>query len=148
MNLEKITPISFQWTDQEHKKHAINIRTKVFVEEQNVAAELELDGDDTNCIHILLYDEEGKALATARLKYLENNYIKFERFAVLFEFRGMNLGEKLVHYALELTKNSDKIYLHAQEQVIDFYKKFGFKETGNFFTEADIRHKKMVYKKS
>lgn len=68
-----------------------------------------------------------------------------ERFAVLKEHRGKGVGEALVKNTLDKLSDNDFIYLNAQESVIKFYEKFGFKVVGNRFYEADIPHRKMEY---
>ena len=55
------------------------------------------------------------------------------------------VGKKLALYILNSIKNEKVIYLHAQESVIDFYSKLGFKRIGSQFFEAEIPHQKMIY---
>ena len=70
-----------------------------------------------------------------------------ERFAVLKEFRGLGVGQELVKAVLsDLPAEAQYIYLHAQIQACDLYKRFGFEKEGQEFEEAGIRHYKMVLK--
>ena len=48
-------------------------------------------------------------------------------------------------YIINTIRNEKFIYLHAQESVIDFYFKLGFKKIGSPFFEAEIPHQKMMY---
>ena len=52
----------------------------------------------------------------------------------------------IVNFILSQISSNKTIYLHAQEAVVDFYKKLGFEVLGEQFLEADILHSKMVYK--
>ena len=125
-------------------EHAFSIRRQVFCIEQNVPEEIEMDEFDDKAIHILAYIDD-KPIGTARWRLTEDG-AKMERFAVLKEYRGKGVGEALVKYALEELKDSDIIYLNAQETVIGFYEKLGFVGVGNRFYEANIPHKKMILK--
>ncbi|HWW71426.1 MAG TPA: GNAT family N-acyltransferase, partial [Duganella sp.] len=48
-------------------KDAKIIRFEVFVEEQKVPAELEMDHMDAVCVHAVAYDAAGKPVGTGRL---------------------------------------------------------------------------------
>lgn len=120
-------------------------RYRVFVEEQNVPEELEYDEfEDTSHKYLVFMGNE--AVATCRWRFTEKG-IKLERFAVLNEFRGRGLGALMVRHLLkEITRHGRELYLHAQVQVVDFYTKYGFVVDGPEFTEAGIRHHKMIFK--
>ncbi len=124
--------------------HVFDIRRTVFVEEQKVDEREEYDEFEDLSKHILA-KLDGKAVGAARVRRTING-VKLERFAVLEEARGKGVGAALVHKALQLCKNSSNVYLHAQIQVVDFYKKFGFVTEGEEFVEAGIRHYKMNLK--
>jgi predicted GNAT family N-acyltransferase len=125
-------------------EQAFAIRRQVFCIEQNVSEEIEMDEFDDVATHILAFIND-KPVGTARWRFTEEG-AKMERFAVLKEYRGKDVGEALVKYTLDKLKDNDFIYLNAQESVIKFYKKFGFLSVGNRFYEADIPHKKMILK--
>ena len=76
---------------------------------------------------------------------MTENGIKLERFAVLKDFRSKGIGKEIVNFILSEISSNNTIYLHAQEAVVDFYKKLGFKVSGDKFYEADILHSKMIY---
>ena len=123
------------------------IRTKVFVNEQHVPVEEELDEFENSSRHYLAW-LNGKAAGTARWRVTEKG-IKLERFAVLKEFRKQGVGSALVEFVLkEITdqpgfKNKE-IYLHSQLNAMPLYSKFGFRKIGNIFEEAGIKHYKMI----
>ncbi len=133
-----------QIKDQNELNQAFAIRREVFCVEQNVSEEIEMDEYDESAEHILAIVDD-KPIATARWRFTGDG-AKLERFAVLKEYRGKGVGEALVKYVLNELKDCPKIYLNAQETVLKFYEKFGFEVVGNRFYEADIPHKKMVFK--
>lgn len=137
--------VSFNTNNRELAKEAFNIRTEVFVKEQGVSRELEYDGSDNEAKHYLLYDDE-KSVATARWRITDKG-IKFERFAVLAEYRNKGLGAELVKRVLEDTLMLHKtIYLHSQIRAVRFYERNGFVKSGSSFFEAGIEHYFMIYK--
>lgn len=122
---------------------AVDIRKKVFVEEQGVDPNLEYDQEE-NAVHFLLL-EDNLPIACARYRYT-NKGIKFERFAVLKSKRGLNYGSLILTFMLNSLKTSKEIiYLHAQIQVVSFYEKYGFRAIGSSFFEAGIEHLEMKY---
>tara|TARA_B100001179_G_C18352015_1_gene301252 strand:- start:6 stop:431 length:426 start_codon:yes stop_codon:yes gene_type:complete len=131
-------------TTQQELEHVREIREKVFIMEQNVPEDVEIDQYEDSSNHIVaLLDEE--FIGTARWRKTEDG-IKLERFAVLKEKRGLGIGKKLVEFILEKIKNEPFVYLHAQDHVISFYKKLGFNPVGKHFYEGGISHQKMIWK--
>ncbi len=128
-------------------KTAFQIREKVFVQEQNVAAAEEYDEFETTARHFLAY-YGAIPCGTARWRYTDKG-IKLERFAVLAEYRGKKVGSALVQKLLnDVAAQPDAagkpIYLHAQVTAMPLYAKFGFTPVGNMFEECAIQHYKMV----
>ena len=122
-----------------------NIRRKVFIKEQKISKNIEFDDEGINATYFLaLYQDT--FVGTARYRSTDVG-IKLERFAVLKPYRNLGIGKELVVYILNLLQNEEYIYLHAQDSVIDFYSKLGFKRIGSQFYEAEIPHQKMVYSK-
>ncbi|MBD2509895.1 GNAT family N-acetyltransferase [Nostoc muscorum FACHB-395] len=117
------------------------IRQVVFQDEQNVDPALEFDGKDAISEHLIAYLNE-KAVGTARIRYLEDKTAKIERLAVLSTARGQGIGTKIMEKALQIIakKNITQVVIHAQEYVINLYKKLDFIEEGEIFEEASIRH--------
>lgn len=125
-------------------QRAFDIRVKVFVDEQGVDRDLEYEHEEESTHFIALVD--GEEAGTARWRKTEKG-IKLERFAVLPDFRSAGVGRELVKAVLnDIDTKAQKIYLHAQSQVVDFYKKQGFEPEGEEFEEAGIKHFKMVLK--
>lgn len=127
-------------TWQQSSRPLKQIRSAVFIEEQHVPAELEWDEFDQQSIHFLaLHDNQ--AIATARLK--PDGQIG--RMAVLHGYRHQGIGTKLLLSVLLHARNNgySMVYLHAQKQAIDFYKKFELIKNGTEFIDAGILHQAM-----
>ncbi len=125
---------------------AFAIRMRVFVKEQSVPQEIELDADDKRAIHFLACIGS-RAVGTARV-VRQHGSAKIGRMAVLKSYRGRGVGKKLLQRATETAKKrgARKIYLHAQVPVIGFYESMGFRCVGPVFDEAGISHRKMILK--
>lgn len=110
--------------------------------EQGVPAELEWDGGDVDCAHVVARDRDGRPIGTARLK--PDGQIG--RMAVLPEWRGRGVGGALLAEALAFARarGMARVYLHAQVQAIGFYARHGFVAVGPEHEEAGIPHRRMV----
>ena len=131
----------FNFSDAKLMKLAHKIRHNVFVIEQKCPEKLEWEFEEESTHFILLNNK--KAIATARYRKTNFGY-KLERFAVLCTERGKKYGHKILKAILaDLNDSKERIYLHAQSNVLPFYKKMGFRIDGNEFEEAGILHFKM-----
>lgn len=128
--------------DKDQIDLAFFIRRQVFVEEQHVTVERE-SMDDAESVHYLATYNELPAGAARYRKTTKGT--KIERIAVLKNYRGKGIGEAILLQILEDVKLDEKIYLHAQVNAIEFYKKNGFKETDNYFVDAGIEHVEMDF---
>jgi predicted GNAT family N-acyltransferase len=119
---------------------AAPIRFAVFVEEQGVPFEIELDEYDTVSIHALAFDGE-KAVGTGRL--LPDGHIG--RMAVLKRFRGKGIGGALLEALMQAAKarGDREVVLSAQVDALRFYGAHGFQPEGDEYMEAGIRHQAM-----
>jgi len=128
--------------NQKEFDDVISIRKKVFIEEQNVPIDIEIDGLDDEAEHVIAY-LGGEPIGCARIRF--NTYAKIERIAVMKDHRGKGFGRKITEFLIDYCKqkNVDEIRLHAQMHTADFYKKLGFFERGKTFFEADIEHIEM-----
>jgi len=123
-----------------------DIRHQVFIVEQNVPQLVEINQFEESARY-LLATLDGQFVGTARWRKTTKG-IKLERFAVLQEKRTYGVGRALVEFMLEQIKNEAVVYLHAQDHVISFYKKFGFQPVGDYFYEGGISHQEMVWKQA
>lgn len=143
MENTKIKKYSFE--DTELSKLSNEIRQKVFVQEQNVAPEIEYDEYEKEASYLLLFYNE-LPIGTARWRETEKG-IKLERFALLQEFRNKGLGSVLLREILkDVIPLQKTIYLHAQVTAVNYYEREGFVKEGDIFVEADIEHYLMKHK--
>ena len=126
---------------EQFQEELIDIRTTVFVHEQNVPHELEIDGLDATAIHFLAETSDGRAIGTARL--LDTGQIG--RMAVLKSYRSQGIGRELLQHAVAkaIELNYEEIFLHAQTHALDFYSRNGFVAYGPQFDDAGIPHRAM-----
>ena len=136
-----------QISSDEAKAHAFAIRMRVFVSEQRVPRDIELDDDDQHAIHFLA-TSSGRAVGTARL-VMRGKKAKVGRMAVLKKYRREGIGAALLKRVIAAAKRRGAriIFLHAQMTVIEFYEKMGFRCVGPVFDEAGIAHRTMVLMK-
>jgi len=119
------------------------IRFEVFVQEQNVPAELEMDNMDAVCLHAVAYDEAGTPVGTGRL--LPDGHIG--RMAVRKPGRGKGIGGELLRALMAQARaRGDKaVVLSAQTHAAPFYERHGFSIDGEEFFEAGIPHINMQH---
>ena len=118
------------------------IREKVFIQEQHVPVELEWDGLDEKCEHVLALTENGAAIGCGRIT--PEGHIG--RIAVLPEWRRKRVGSAILELLIDnaRAKHFPKVELNAQVQALSFYKHAGFDEQGETFLDANIPHRKML----
>lgn len=137
---------SFSFDDKALSKIAFDIRRKVFVEEQHVSQEEEYDQFENSSTHYLVYLDK-IPVGTARWRKTGHG-IKLERFAVINDHRNSGAGTAILERVLkDVTSQGQQVYLHSQITAINFYLKAGFEIQGDEFTEAGIRHFKMLLPK-
>ncbi len=122
----------------EARTEARPIRELVFVREQAVPIELELDEEDPRCEHALARTADGAAVGTGRL--LPDGHIG--RMAVLKDWRGKGVGALLLHALIERARERGhaRARLNAQTYAIGFYRRYGFEVSGPEFMDAGIPH--------
>ena len=133
-----VVVITADWA--EHQCQLAQVRTAVFVDEQGVPPEIEMDSEDACCHHLLAL-LAGEPVGTARL--LADGRIG--RLAVLKPHRGIGIGVQLLRASVALAESvgMTNLYLHAQVQTLDFYRREGFVDDGEAFVEAGIDHQNM-----
>lgn len=123
----------------------LHIRRVVFIEEQAVPEAEEVDGRDADCLHYLLYDSSGTAIATARV-LPKGDDAKIQRVAVLKEARTGGIGSMLMRAMLDDLREQGgykKAILGSQTHAIGFYEKLGFTVYGPEYDDAGIPHRDM-----
>lgn len=118
--------------------NAAPIRLEVFVYEQQVPLEEEIDALDAECVHAVAFDAQGCALATGRL--LPDGHIG--RMAVLKAVRGQGLGSAVLHALLQQARQKGfvEVVLSAQTHAQAFYARHGFVPEGAEYLDANIPH--------
>ena len=96
-----VIDIKFTQNDREMLS-CLSLRRTVFIEEQNVPENEEVDGDDPNCEHVLLTIDE-TPVGAARLKYYDN-FIKVQRVCVLEDYRGQGIGSNIINFIINYVK--------------------------------------------
>lgn len=137
----------FPVTTEEEMQACSEIRRRVFIEEQNVPADREVEGDD-GARHFAV-QADGQPIATCRVRMI-GSAAKIERMAVLGEFRSKGIGGVLMKYILqELGKAGDiqLFKLSSQAHAVPFYEKLGFKTRGPEYMDAGIPHYDMILEK-
>lgn len=127
------------WVRDAHLLRAI--REAVFVIEQGVPMDLEWDGIDSDCTHVIAYTNDRAAIGTARLQ--KNGHIG--RMAVLAGWRKQGVGSLLLQELIAVAQSRDlkSIELNAQTHALTFYQRFGFVAEGAEFHDAGIAHRHM-----
>lgn len=117
------------------------IRTDVFVTEQQVPLENEIDEFEDVSTHIIGYDENHQPIATARYRQYED-MAKIERVAVVKEQRKNGIGRQLMEFLEEQIKQEGYTFvtLNGQIQAQAFYESLGYSPTGDVFLEENIEH--------
>ncbi|TDK22497.1 GNAT family N-acetyltransferase [Luteimonas aestuarii] len=118
-----------------------SVREVVFVEEQQVPREIELDALDAQSRHVIAEDAEGRPIGTGRLTPER----KIGRMAVLRGWRGRGVGAAMLHALLRQARGAgwESVCLHAQANAVAFYRRHGFAAVGERFMEAGIEHQAM-----
>ena len=134
-------------TDEAGMEAAIDVRHRVFVEGQGVPEARELDGRDDGATHFLARDDAA-VVGTARLRDYGRDppTAKVERVAVLDARRGEGWGARLM-YAVESharDQGYERVLLHAQVPVVEFYERLGYAAHGEAFEDAGIPHREMT----
>lgn len=122
----------------------LRLRRVVFIEEQGVSEEDEVDGLDGSALHLLAFDGD-QPVGTARL-LLKGSVGKIGRVCVLPQARGTGLGAALIRKSLEVLRGQPGLteaYLGAQSHATGFYEKLGFAVEGEEFDDAGIPHRHM-----
>ncbi len=122
----------------EFGEQARRIRFEVFVDEQGVPPELEIDSIDPLCVHALALRSAGRGVGTGRL--LPDGRIG--RIAVTREARGQGVGGMLLLRLMDAARERGhlEVELFSQVSAQPFYERFGFIVAGPQFDEAGIAH--------
>jgi predicted GNAT family N-acyltransferase len=125
---------------ESHTENICAIRYEVFVDEQNVPEELEIDGLDGKAKHVLTFVDD-VPIGTGRI--LSDGHIG--RVAVLKNYRGLGIGKSIMKELIKCAQDMslEKVWLSSQWHAYSFYLDLGFVCVGEVYKEAGIEHIKM-----
>jgi predicted GNAT family N-acyltransferase len=137
MKGERIIEIEF---GSDLMRDAFDLRFEVFVDEQGVPRELEVDELDPGATHLVAIRDE-QVIGTLRMLEHEGA-AKIGRVAVRAAARGAGVGARLMDRAAAIAaeRGFAEIVLHAQVAVAGFYRRLGYVAEGDLFDEAGIPH--------
>ncbi len=121
-------------------EEAFRVRINVFVKEQGVPEDCEIDQNEKAAEHVILCDGS-KVVGTGRVRYF-GCLAKLERICILQEYRKLDAGRMIVEGLEKLAraKGMTKAKLHGQTQAEGFYHKQGYKTSSEVFMEDGIPH--------
>ena len=124
----------------ELKKYVRQIRREVFIEEQVIPEDIEIDRNDERCHHVVIW-QACHVIGTGRI----DRDGKIGRIAVKERHRRKGVGRVIMQEIelFALRHNFVRVYLHAQIPAISFYERLGYVACSASFSEANIEHKRM-----
>jgi predicted GNAT family N-acyltransferase len=124
----------------EQREICFDLRKRIFVEEQFVPIDLELDHYDDEAVHYLL-TLDGTPVGTARL-IDKNGIAKIGRVAIIKEERGHGLGRLLMQFVIHDARQRGfhESMLDAQTYAVPFYEGLGYVTSGDVFDDAGMPH--------
>ena len=125
----------------------IDIRRRVFVEEQGIDISLEIDEKDapgSGCEHFLMLEGD-KPVGAFRAYFEDAHTVHLQRFCILKEYRGRGFGREALRFieGCYTAKGAEKLTFGAQITAIPFYEKCGYTCVSGFFLDAGIPHRTM-----
>lgn len=143
-----VTTEVFGVDDRERMTAALAVRFPVFVDEQQVPAEEEIDEHDRadpRARHVIARDAQYRPVGAGRYYELGGGRIQIGRMAVRRDVRGQQIGRALLDALLDdaRSRGFTCALLHAQDHAVEFYVKAGFVPVGETLIECDIVHQPM-----
>lgn len=119
-----------------------SVRERVFVAEQRIPRRVELDGRDTECLHVQATLGDGTIIAAGRM--LPNGHIG--HIAVLMPYRGMGVGKAVLEKLVDIARqhHQHQVYLDCELDSVPFYESQQFMCSGRVFMESGVPHQRMV----
>ena len=134
-------------TAQSRIADCIDIRKRVFVEEQGVDISLEIDGMDepgSGCLHFLMLEGD-EPIGTFRAYFEDSETVHLQRFCILPSARGRGYGREALRFTegFYTAKGAKKLTFGAQVSAIGFYLRCGYTVVSEEFLDAGIPHRTM-----
>lgn len=138
------------------RARCLDLRRRVFIDEQGVPEALEIDGEDGACLHIVVIDDgdghggdghdgDGHAVGTARLRLKDGGIAKAQRVAVAPQRRRRGVGRLIMQRLEEEARRlgASHVRLSSQVSAIPFYERLGYVASGPVYDDAGIPHRDM-----
>ena len=145
MKMAPAKPFTVRLVDWGRMHEALaEIRLQVFVEEQNVPAEIVMDGLDADGVHAAARDADGNVIGSARL-IMNQAPPRIGLMAVLKKWRSAGAGGEMLEQLCGAAKlrGFNEVMVHSQTHASPFYFRHGFLSYGSEFFEAGIPHQEM-----
>ena len=115
------------------------VRIEVFMKEQGF--QNEFDEIDERAYHVVVYQDKC-AIATGRMYFEDEKTMILGRIAVIKEYRGTGLGNKVVKSLENKAKelNCTTVKLSAQQRAQMFYEKLGYQPIGEVYYDEWCPH--------
>ena len=129
--------------DARERDEAMALRREVFVGEQGVPPEAELDAADDSAIHLVAVDDADYAvLGTCRLLHGSDGVMRVARLCVRASARGRGVGAALLLEAEREARAAGAriLAMHAQTHALSLYESLGYEPRGERFVEEGIEH--------
>jgi predicted GNAT family N-acyltransferase len=120
------------------RQWAAPLRYAVFVDEQKVPVDMEIDDWDPQCVHAVAFDDQSMAVGTGRL--LPDGHIG--RMAVTAQARGAGVGSALLRGLMDEARRRGHpmALLSAQTHAIPFYAVHGYEVVSGEYMDCGIPH--------
>jgi predicted GNAT family N-acyltransferase len=139
----------FDVNDRARLGEALALRTAVFVDEQGVPPEEEIDDYDrpgSTAVHALVTGDDGVAIGAARFYAQDTRTVRIGRMAVAASARGRGAGSRLLSALADEARRLgyERAHLHAQVHAREFYLRAGYTDDGERLWDAGIDHQPMT----
>jgi len=120
------------------------VRFAVFVDEQRIDPDLEMDDRDAHCEHVLAWNARDEVVGTGRIDFAAGG--KVGRVAVLASERGSGVGTALMEKLHDVARSRGiaAVWCNAQVSAVSFYLGLGYRVVSARFEEAGIDHVRMT----
>jgi predicted GNAT family N-acyltransferase len=127
--------------NDEELRAALELRRRVFCDEQGVSPAADRDGHDLEAIHVVAVEDGGEVVGTCRLLF-RGQIARLGRLAVERSARRRGIGAAILGAAADVarTAGATEIDLHAQTYALDLYRNEGYRQRGEEFVEEGIPH--------
>ncbi len=131
---------------KDEMEKVFEIRREVFVREQGIPEELEMDELDSEAIHVLAI-VNGVPAGCGRF-LIHDDDARIGRVAVKKDIRGSGIGTGICKLLMSIAMDNgaERVIIGAQLTAVEFYKCLGFEKEGDVFMEAGKEHVRMSRK--